>query len=127
MIFVTERDEMDKSGKYWGVTRQIFFQNNVEMHCMEINPGGYCSEHLHHMKFNRFIILEGELDVITWKSGADEEPDRVTLHPMDECTIKPGHYHKFENNSNSTCKALEIYWTELRADDIDRRVVGGRH
>lgn len=116
---------MDKSGKYWGVTRLVFFQNNVEMHHMEIIPKGYCSEHYHSMKFNRFIVLEGELDILTWKSGGDSEPDRVTLKAMDECTVKPGHYHKFENNSKQVCKALEIYWTELRADDIERRSIGG--
>lgn len=117
---------MDKSGKYWGITRQIFFQNNVEMHYMEILPSGFCSEHRHTMKFNRFMILEGELDVITWKAGNKEEPDRVTLGPMDECTVRPGHYHKFENSSKKICKALEIYWTELRADDIERRSIGGK-
>jgi mannose-6-phosphate isomerase-like protein (cupin superfamily) len=116
---------MDKSGKYWGTTRSIFLQNNVEMHVMEINPGGYCSEHYHTMKFNRFVVLEGQLDVLTWKSGEKAEPDRVTLNPMDECTVKPGHFHKFENNSDKPCKALEIYWTELRADDIERRSIGG--
>lgn len=117
---------MDKSGKYWGITRRIFYQNNVEMHYMEINKDGYCSEHQHLYKFNKFIVIEGSLDVITWKSGEDENPDTVTLDARDEYTVKPNVFHKFENNSNGMCKAIEIYWTELSDDDIERRTVGGK-
>lgn len=117
---------MDKAGKYWGITRRIFFQNNVEMHYMEIDPGGYCSEHLHRHKFNKFLVIEGELEVITWKSGPDQEPDRVKLDARDEYTIKPEITHKFHNTSKKVCKALEIYWTELSPDDIERRTIGGK-
>lgn len=116
---------MDKAGKYWGTTREIFFQNNVEMHYMEIDPGGYCSEHFHSMKFNRFLILEGELTILSWKSGDKEPPDVVVLEARDECTIKPAIYHKFHNKSDKVCKALEIYWTELSPKDITRRSIGG--
>lgn len=118
---------MDKSGKYWGVTRRLFFQNNVEMHYMEITPGGYCSEHRHKHKFNRFIVLEGALKVISWKSGDDQEPDYVVLKSGDECTIKPGIFHKFETFDENSCKAIEVYWTELSPDDIERRSIGGKH
>ena len=116
---------MDKSGKYWGITRQIFYQNNVEVHYMEINPNGYCSEHKHKHKFNKFIVLDGELTVKSWKSGEDAEPDAAILNSSDECTIKPGIYHKFENNSESITRAIEIYWTELSDCDIERRSIGG--
>lgn len=116
---------MDKSGKYWGLTRRVFYQNNVEMHYMEITPGGYCSEHFHQMKFNRFVVLSGKLRVETWKSGELEDPDLVDLNSFDEYTIKPGIVHKFNNVSSSVCKALEIYWTELCPDDIKRRTIGG--
>lgn len=116
---------MDKSGKYWGLTRRVFFQNNVEVHYMEIKPGGYCSEHHHAMKYNRFIVLDGQLVVRTWKSGENEYPDIVELNAFDEYTIKPGIIHKFENVGQSVCKALEIYWTELSTDDIVRRTIGG--
>jgi len=116
---------MDKAGKYWGCTRRVFFQNNVEIHHMEINPNGFCSEHYHKMKYNRFLILKGALRVETWKSGADKDPDVVDLVPFDEYTIKPNIYHKFHNVSDEPCEALEIYWTELSPDDIERRTIGG--
>jgi len=118
---------MDKSGKYWGTTRRVFFQNNVEVHYLEIDDGGYCSEHKHEHKFNRFIMIEGRLKVVSWKSGDDEEPDFVYLNPGDECTIKPEIYHKFENanTDGGICRVIEIYWTELNPDDICRRLVGG--
>jgi mannose-6-phosphate isomerase-like protein (cupin superfamily) len=116
---------MDKSGKYWGITRQIFYHNNVEVHYLEINDGGYCSEHRHQHKFNKFIVLEGSLSVYSWKSGDDKDPDFVKLNPSDECTIKPGIFHKFENDSEKVTKAIEIYWTELSDCDIERRSIGG--
>lgn len=116
---------MDKSGKYWGITRKIFYQNNVEMHYMEINPGGFCSEHKHTYKYNKFLVLEGSLEIRSWKSGDDNEPDIVVLEKSDELTIKPGIFHQFINYSNKTTKVIEIYWTELSSDDIIRRSTGG--
>jgi len=120
-----KEEVMDKAGKYWGSTRRVFFQNNVEIHYLEILPGGYCSEHLHKMKYNRFVILSGTLQVKTWKSGEDRSPDIVNLEKFDEYTIKPNIFHKFENTSSHNCEAVEIYWTELNPDDIERRTIGG--
>lgn len=116
---------MDISGKYWGTTRQVFFQNNVEMHYLQVMPGGFCSEHSHRAKFNRFVVIRGRLDVQVWKTGADAPPDTVTLGPFDECTVRPGIVHKFVNRSNETCELLELYWTQLDAHDIERLTVGG--
>lgn len=117
---------MDKSGKYWGTTSQIFYQNNVEIHYMEITPGGFCSEHRHRHKFNKFIVIEGSLTVKSWKSGDDKYPDEVVLNDSQECTIKPGIFHKFENNTDKPITAIEIYWTQLDESDIERRSIGGK-
>lgn len=117
---------MDKSGKYWGTTRKIFHQNNLELHYLEIMDMGYCSEHLHKHKYNKFVVLDGALQIHTWKSGEELPPDVVTLYKYDSHTVCPGIYHKFINNSNKECKLLEIYWTELDSNDIVRRSIGGQ-
>lgn len=116
---------MDKSGKYWGHTRTLFNINNVELHYLEIKNSGYCSEHKHDHKYNKFIILEGSITIMSWKSGNDLQPDIINLSMNDECTISPGIFHKFVNNSTEICKMLEIYWVELNPSDITRRSIGG--
>lgn len=118
---------MDIAGKYWGTTRQVFFQNNVEIHYLVVVPGGYCSEHHHQMKFNRFVVTRGRLQVNVWKSGAEQRPDQVILQPFDECTIRPGVIHQFRNPYQEPCELLEIYWTQLDPQDIERRSVGGQN
>ena len=115
---------MDKSGKYWGSTRTVFQKNGVEVHHLEVVPQGYCSEHLHSHKFNRFIVLSGRLVVFTWASGEDLPPDEVILQPFDELTVPPGLIHKFVTR-DLACTLLEIYWTEMDPGDIVRRSIGG--
>lgn len=116
---------MDKSGKYWGTTSRLFHFNNVECHLIEVSPGGYCSIHKHHSKFNRFIVLQGELSVRTWKAGDDVSADIVTLGPGEETTVPPGYSHQFENLGEEVVKALEVYWVSLSENDIERSSIGG--
>lgn len=117
---------MDKSGKWWGQTSTVFARNDVEVHYIEILPGGFCSEHRHKHKYNQFIVLEGHLTVVTWKAGDTNPPDEVTLGPGDETVVKPTHFHKFVNRSQEPVKALEIYFVVLDSQDIERRTHGGR-
>jgi quercetin dioxygenase-like cupin family protein len=114
---------MEKSGKFWGETSPIFNKNNVEIHRFEGDEGGYSSKHKHHAKYNMFLVEEGVLRIITWKDPSGN-PDVTLLHKGDTCIVPPGLYHKFEVEQE--CTAYEIYWTELRADDIEREDSGGK-
>lgn len=111
-------------GKVWGETSQIFNKNNVELHYVHINKGGYCSKHKHRFKYNRFVILRGKLKVTIWKEYADTTLEDVTiLESGRECTVPPGEYHRFE--ALEDCLLFEIYWVDLNENDIVRKDNGG--
>jgi quercetin dioxygenase-like cupin family protein len=113
---------MRKSGKFWGETSPIFNKNNVEIHRLEGNPGGYSSKHKHHAKYNMFLVEDGNIEITTWKDPSGQ-PDVTYLEAGDTCVVPPGLFHKF--TVISQCIVYEIYWVELREDDIEREDSGG--
>lgn len=115
---------MRVQGKVWGTTSPLFNLNNVEIHHLNIHKGGYCSQHRHIAKFNKFIVLKGSLAVVISKDyGTSIQDDRTVLSPGQELDVRPGEYHYFEALEDS--EVLEVYWVSLEVDDIDRRNHGG--
>lgn len=115
---------MQIQGKVWGETRPLFLKNNVEVHSLTIKKGGYCSKHLHHAKYNQFIVLKGKLKVTVWKNyGNDILEDISLLEAGHECIVPPGVRHQFEALEETEC--LEIYWVDLNEADIERYSNGG--
>lgn len=115
---------MKIQGKVWGLTCPIFNKNNVEVHYCRIKEGGYSSKHRHSTKYNRFIVIKGELKVTIWKEYTNEILQDVSIiKEGDETTIPPGDFHKFEALEDT--ELLEIYWVELKEDDIERIDRGG--
>lgn len=111
-------------GKVWGETSPIFTHNNIELHYVKINAGGYCSKHLHKHKYNRFTMIRGKLKVTIWNEYANETLEDVSIISAgQECTVPPGKYHRFEALEN--CELLEIYWVDLDCNDIVRADHGG--
>ena len=108
-------------GKFWGTT-QCFFENcTSEVHYIEAVKGGFCSRHCHRNKWNRFIVLEGELKVIIYKQDSQDE---TILTGGMFSDVPPGVDHKFEAMEDT--KALEVYWIDgLDPNDIVRKDTGG--
>ncbi|MFW6122199.1 MAG: cupin domain-containing protein [Petrotogales bacterium] len=113
---------MDKQGKIWGMTSTLFNKNNVEIHRIEVNAGGYCSEHRHLHKYNAFYIESGKMKIYIWKSDYNL-CDETIVEAGDMTIVSPNQYHKFEALENTI--AYEIYWVELNLKDIDRKNIGG--
>jgi mannose-6-phosphate isomerase-like protein (cupin superfamily) len=111
-----------KAGKIWGKTEALFNQNNVELHRIEVERGGYCSKHKHEHKWNMFFVESGELEVIVWTGGGVH--DSTLLIQGDNTAVPPGVFHQFRAITDVV--AYEIYWTDLSADDIVRETVGGK-
>ena len=109
-------------GKVWGETQPVFELNNVEIHRITIMAGGYCSKHKHAAKYNRFCLISGLLDVEVWKNDYSLV-DRTQLQQGESMTVPPGEFHRFR--AIEPCDCLEIYWVEIRDDDIQREEVGG--
>lgn len=111
--------------KAWGNTKPLFLKNNVEIHHLHIDKGGYCSVHRHASKFNQFIVLKGKLKVTIRKNYLTDIIEDVTILEQNmETTVSPGEFHTFEALEDTEC--LEIYWVQLNPNDIERITYGGR-
>ena len=107
--------------KFWGQTQSVYEGPLSEVHFLKINAGGYCSEHEHTAKWNRFVLIRGTLKVIIYREDGQDE---TILSAGQFTDVPPGTYHKFE--ALEDCECLEIYWVDgLDPCDIKRRSVGG--
>ena len=107
-------------GKVWGTTAEIFRENGCSVHLLNINQGGFCSEHCHQAKRNCFFVLSGTLEVTIYRHGL---VDTVILTAGNSTAVDPGLYHKFA--AKTRCRALEFYSVILSESDIKRRSHGG--
>jgi len=108
-------------GKVWGETSCLFSKNNVEVHRISANKGGYCSRHSHRSKWNQFYVESGELRITIYRAG--KQVDSTVLTAGMSTSVAPSEIHQFEALKDTI--AYEIYWAELEAVDIDRLDVGG--
>jgi len=111
-----------KYNKIWGTTSPIFCLNNVEVHRIEINTGGYCSKHIHKHKYNMFFVESGKLEVKQWQADS-ELIDRTILSTGEQTIVSPGVPHQFHALENTI--AYELYWVSLEGEDIIRETHGG--
>tara|TARA_R110001583_G_scaffold194567_2_gene365775 strand:+ start:389 stop:739 length:351 start_codon:yes stop_codon:yes gene_type:complete len=113
---------MKTQGKVWGLTQEIFKNNNFELHRIETKKGGFCSIHRHLHKYNAFYIESGKLEITIYETDYDLI-DKTIISSGDLTIAKPGTFHKFEALEDTIC--YEIYWVELNHNDIERKNVGG--
>ena len=113
---------MIKHGKVWGTTARIFGGSTVEVHRIEVQPGGYCSKHRHRAKSNQFFVECGKLQVLEWRDNGTV--DSTDLGEGESMTVSPGVPHQFRTDVH--CTAYEIYEVILDPEDIERETVGGR-
>lgn len=109
-------------GKAWGQSQLIWHGANVELHRIDVNQNGYCSVHRHQSKHNLFYVLSGALEIKVWQK-AYELVDVTILRPGQTTTVSPGLLHQFRGLFAT--EALELYFVELRGDDIERESCGG--
>ena len=116
-------------GKIWGSTQVVFEWNNIEINRLLPIKGSFCSEHKHHSKYSRFLVLRGKLRVKIFREhglAGRAFVDTIDLGPGRSTDIPPGVWHQFEVLEDDT-DAIEIYWVVLDAGDIERRSEGGKH
>ena len=113
---------MNKQGKVWGFTTEIFNKNNVEIHRLCGQKDCFCSKHKHEHKFNMFFVERGKLRINIWKEYGLTEVTELVAGEMS--IVPPGLYHMFTILTNNTV-VFEIYWVELDGKDIQRENVGG--
>jgi mannose-6-phosphate isomerase-like protein (cupin superfamily) len=114
---------MNKIGKIWGFTSEIFNKNNVEIHRIVINKDTRCSKHKHEHKYNIFFVESGRILIKEWKNEYSLI-DETDLSAGEMCSIKPGSYHEFHGLEDSI--VYEIYYVELSNEDIVRENTGSK-
>ncbi len=110
-----------KQGKVWGETIALLSTPMCELHRITIKAGSRCSMHRHVHKSNAFYVLEGKLRIVVEKQDYDLV-DATDLGPGEFTTVSPGEYHRFEALTDVV--ALEIYYPQPLAPDIERRDCG---
>lgn len=113
---------MNWQGKIWGRTATIIETPFFSAHYLDIEKGGFCSQHRHQAKYNIFLLIDGQLEITIFRPDGLE--DITILEPGQTSEIRPGVYHKFR--ALETSRALEIYRVELDPEDIERRTRGGQ-
>ncbi len=106
--------------KIWGMSEEILSKQTFEIKRIIIKKGGYCSKHSHDYKYNGFYIESGKLKITTWDNDLVQH---VILTDGNFLQIEPKVKHKFDALCDVVC--YEIYWVELRGDDIQRDEKGG--
>ncbi len=114
-----------RQGKNWGYTTEIFRNAMVSAHHLEVNEGGYCSEHYHEHKYNQFYVISGELEITIWREDkkGTRLVDKTILKAGQSSAVSPGFWHMFRGLTK--CDAIEHYQVLLNEPDIKRRTVGG--
>lgn len=112
---------MNKQGKIWGSTSELFTKNNVSIHRIEINKDSCCSKHYHDHKHNLFYVESGKIKIQEWKNDYDLM-DETTLSKGELCSVPPRNYHRFIGLEDSV--VYEIYYTTLDSNDIIREDTG---
>jgi mannose-6-phosphate isomerase-like protein (cupin superfamily) len=112
---------MNKQGKIWGYTQELFTKNNVSIHRIKINQDSCCSKHYHQHKHNIFYVESGKILVQEWKREYDLL-DETVLEAGQMCSVPPMNYHKFVGLEDSV--VYEIYYVSLDNHDITREDVG---
>lgn len=105
-----------KQGKVWGTTWCLFKNHALELHRIEVKPGGMCSKHHHQHKWNGFFVESGKLTVKIWQPSGTL--DETTLGPGDKLEVPPGVVHQFIAQVGTV--AFETYWVGPLAEDIIR-------
>lgn len=110
-----------RQGKDWGYTTEFFRNAMVSAYHLEINKGGYCSEHVHKYKFNLFYVISGKLEITIWREN--DVKDITVLTAGQVSAVAPGSYHMFKGLEKTEC--IEVYQVLLIDPDIKRRTQGG--
>lgn len=113
---------MDIQGKVWGTTAALLVRPAFSIHLLEINAGGFSSEHRHERKLNHFYVVRGVLEILQWPANGGP-PDTTELKAGDSLTIQVGVWHQFKATTDAL--VLETYESAPVEDDIERRTHGG--
>ncbi len=140
-----ENDEDDWTAKNWGFCRHLFGEQTSCSMLKGLIPGEACSIHWHAKRFNKFVLVSAEIDVVLYEGSlldgqhnvlgktdqlvplSNYEVVRYQLKPGASFDVPPNCVHSFE--VVKTGDIVEIYWTEngeMPSQDDIHRIIAGR-
>jgi len=108
--------------KVWG--QEVWLVNN-ERYCaklLHVNAGWQCSLHMHPIKKETFIVLDGGVCLEVAQSNIDSAPlvtKQIQLISGDSYTLEPNTFHRFFSYTDQPAVILEISSTHSD-DDVVR-------
>jgi len=93
---------------------------------LDIDAGGFCTQHLHRNKINRFLVRAGRLSVFVWTGGDVVE---TLLRPGEHLDVPAWTVHQFR--ADDPCRCWEAYFpahadATVQREDILRLSAGMR-
>jgi len=107
--------------KVWG--QEVWLVNN-ERYCaklLHVNAGWQCSLHMHPIKKETFIVLDGGVCLEVAQSNIDSAPlitKQIQLISGDSYTLEPNTFHRFFSYTDQPAVILEISSTHSDDDVI---------
>lgn len=108
-----------KQLKIWGFVQTIFKNTKCQVDFLYVRKNTVCSLHLHNNKYNRFFLLQGEVEIII-------NSQIYNLKKGEIFDVEPQIVHQFKGLKNSFM--LEISFVNddnLNLNDIQRLSQGG--
>jgi len=115
-------DKFKTVEKAWG--QEVWLVNN-ERYCakiLHINPGFQCSLHMHPVKKETFIVLDGGMMLEVGRLANDSGTSDKELHALvagETYTLEPNTFHRFWSYTDNAAVVLEISSTHSD-DDVVR-------
>jgi len=107
-----------KFTKVWGTTEEI----HPCVWLMDIDEGGFSSDHSHADAVNKFTVISGILHIVSKPIDSGEEITQV-LRAGDSIAVPQGVLHRFECVEQCIC--IESYFKHDPGYEITRNNVGG--
>lgn len=120
------KKHIEPLAKAWGAVRHVFDNVNAAVSVLQVEKGGFSSRHFHRERVNRFIVISGCIDVVTYSYTGEDETSRTALFAGDVFDVEPYVVHRFEVIESGL--VVEVYWpsAHLSLEDIVRLDTGGR-
>lgn len=109
--------------KLWGWTQTVALTDKIHVANAFIMTGGFSSKHYHDNLWNRFVIVDGILQIEIYRNDKQEI---VKLDAGDVLDVEPKLWHRMKSIEET--KLIEIYWPQegcLDPEDIVREDQGG--
>lgn len=113
-------------GKIWGRVMHVFASPHAAVSYLLVEPGTYCSKHLHRIRANVFVCITATLEIVEWSDEGVQSSKLI--RPGSSYEVPSERIHQFRVVHGG--EVIEIYYAdregEVDINDIVRFEEGGR-